>query len=178
MRWAGLPRQFVDMNGAMRALDPPRLWAFDARRRLDPRLADVLSGGFEERNGCIVLASQVGSVDRLRLKAFDETETEAIANHVHVEDVLGTVSPHETVLREEVVRASPSETLQQTMAYVACLEARLIDGRPDDAFHIVVAVGDSYAVRFYKPRADQPAFVADDLDGYATEAVMVVKVQP
>ena len=140
MRWAGLPRQFVDMNGAMRALDPPRLSAFDARRHLDPRLADVLSGGFEERNGCIVLASQVGSVDRLRLKAFDETETEAIANHVHVEDVLASVSHHETVPREEVVRASPSETLQQTMAHVACLQAGLIDGRPDDAFHIVVAV--------------------------------------
>jgi hypothetical protein len=47
---------------------------------------------------------------------------------------------------------------------------------PGYAFDAVLAVGDSSTVRFYRRRANEPPWIAADLEGYEAEAVLVLTV--
>jgi hypothetical protein len=52
----------------------------------------------------------------------------------------------------------------------------LSDAYPGEAFEVVLGVGDSYVVRFYKSRPGQ-SLLADDIEGYE-EAILQLLVFP
>lgn len=154
----GDPR--VRMNARMIQLDP-FLDTPERVRELDPRLAALLDGGFEDHGGCVVLACFTDSARRTSVAAFgDETGFEAFVNHVHIEDELrGTME---------------SDALRQAVLYARRLCHELTVAYPDDAFEIVVAVSDSCTVRFHKVRSPQ-SWLAEDIESYE-EAVMTLLV--
>jgi hypothetical protein len=73
------------------------------------------------------------------------------------------------------MHTSASETLAaQAVLFARCLARDLSDAYPGDAFEVVLGVGDSYTVRFFKSR---PGQLADDIEGYE-EAILQLLVFP
>jgi hypothetical protein len=94
----------------------------------------------------------------------DETGFEAFVNHVHIEDVLPGATPSEALVAQAVL-------------FARCLARDLSDASPGEAFEFVLAVGDSYTVRFNKSRPGQ-SWLADDIEGYEQEAILQLLVFP
>jgi hypothetical protein len=152
----------VRMNARMAALGPPSIGGA-GEMELVPRLAAILADGFLELGDCLVLAHEEGSVEAARIESYpDATKFEAFINHLHLDDEL------------ELPAGDPL-VLKQAGRYAAEL-AELLQGEyPDEAFVILIALGDSCVVRFHKRRSGE-SWIADDLEGYEYEAVMVVDV--
>ena len=152
----------VRMNARMAALGPPSVGG-PGGIELDPRLAAILADGFLALGDCVVLAHEEGSVEATRIESYpDATGFEAFINHLHLDDELG-------------LPADDPIVIAQAGRYVTKLAELLQSEYPDERFAVIIAVGDSYVVRFHKQRTGE-SWVADDLEGYETEAVMVVHV--
>lgn len=126
--------------------------------RLDPSLQVLVEGGFVETEGCVFLAV-AGAAPEGEL--LDATGREALVNHVHIEGCLAA--------------SAGEDAIAQAARYARALAERLDAAFPAYAFHVVLAVGDSPTVRFYRVRSDEPAWISTDLEGYANEAVLVLK---
>jgi hypothetical protein len=144
-------------NAAMRRL----LREVVVEAKLDAPLGALLKGGFVEREGCVLLAAQAGSVKRLD-ERLDRIGIEALVNHLHVEDRLAARD------REEVV--------EQAYAYASELAQRLDQSFPASSFEVVLSISDSCVVRFYRRRPAE-AWLMEDLESYADEALLVLTVE-
>ena len=86
---------------------------------------------------------------------------EAFINHVHLDDEL------------ELPAADPM-VLVQAGRYATELADRLERAYPGEVFVLIIGLGDSCTVRFHKLRPGE-SWIADDLEGYENEAMMVVQ---
>ena len=153
----------VRMNARMAALGPPSIGAPADGIELDPRLAAILADGFLELGDCVVLAHEAGSVAAAPIDSYpDATGFEAFINHMHLEDEL------------ELPAADPT-VLAQAGRYATELADRLERAFPGETFVLIIGLGDSCTVRFHKLRSGE-SWIADDLEGYENEAVMVVQI--
>ena len=151
------------MNARMAALGPPSVGAPADGIELDPRLAAILADGFLDLGGCVVLAYDADSLVAAPIESYpDATGFEAFINHLHLDDEL------------ELPATDPL-VLEQAGRYVTELAELLESEYPDERFAVIIAVGDSCVVRFHKHRSGE-SWIADGLEGYGTEAVMVVHV--
>ena len=145
------------MNRAMRQRASQGLPASS----LDPSLQMLLDAGFVERDGCVFLATEAHSAPEGEL--LDKTGLEALVNHIHVEDRLA--------------QRDGANLVAQALHYARALAERLVSAFPSYAFGVVLAVGDSSTVRFYRRRANEPPWISADLEGYHDEAVLVLTAE-
>lgn len=146
------------LNGAMRAL------VSDVDQRslppLPAALEAVVGGGVTADGDALVLAALRSPTLPAPAALGDVTGYEAFVNHVHI-DEHGDVS-------------SPATLVALGLAYARRLEELLRQQRRPT--QIVLAVdGTAAAVRFVTRRAGQP-YLADDLEGYRDEAILVIDV--
>jgi hypothetical protein len=144
------------MNRAMRQRTAQALPA----SRLDPALQMLLDAGFVERDECVLLAAEVNPAPEGEL--LDQTGREALVNHVHIDDRIAQ--------RDDVA------VVAQALHYAHALAERLMAAFPGYAFDVVLAVGDSSTVRFYRRRATEPPWISADLERYGDEAVLLLSV--
>ncbi len=107
-----------------------------------------------------VLASAADSLPDGDL--LDQTGREALVNHVHIED--------------ELAQTDSSFVAGQAMRYTRGLAENLASAFPGDGFDVVLAIGDSPVVRFYRLRVNEPPWITTDLEAYKHEAVLVLTV--
>ena len=128
--------------------------------RLVPALHALLSAGFVEHDGCVFLAARSHPLPPDG--PLDATGREAFVNHVHIDDQLAQGG------RRDVAR--------QGWLYAHALVGELGRVFPEAAFEVVLAIGDSATVRFYRRRAHEPPWISADLESYEREAVLVLDV--
>jgi hypothetical protein len=127
---------------------------------LDASLQAILDAGFVDHDGSVFLASEADSVPHGEL--LDQTGREALVNHVHVEDRLPQLD-------------GPA-VISQASQFARALAERLVSTFPGAEFDVVLAIGDSVTVRFYRRRSNEPPWLASDLESYQGEAVLVLTV--
>jgi hypothetical protein len=128
---------------------------------LDPTLQLLLDAGFVERDGCLFLAAEARPVCMGEL--VDQTGREALVNHVHVES--------------RVAPGASMDPVLQGLLYARALTERLHTEFPGTGFDVVFAASDSVTVRFCRRRANEPPWIAADVEGYEHEAVLVRSVE-
>lgn len=136
-------------------MDPPQL---------DAALARLLQPGIVQVEGSWLLASQVQSSQPTQHQHFpDRTGYEAFINHLHIADIL-----------EAGAEESTARILSQAVAFARGLEALVA---PHGPFEIVVAIDKESPsdcnVRFYRRRPGE-TWIADDLEGYKEEGILVL----
>lgn len=144
------------MNRAMRRRGSRELPASG----LEASLQTLLDAGFVERDGCVFLAAEADSApvsDQL-----DQTGREAFVNHIHIEDWL--------------TQRDDAGLDAQAMHYARALAERLDAAFPNHAFDVVLAVGDSSTVRFYRHRSNESPYLSADLESYEDEAMLVLRI--
>ena len=119
---------------------------------LAPSLRAIIDDGFTERDGRLLLTRYVGEAERTP-RGWDAVAVEAAVNHVHIE---GHVD---------------RDPVAQGAAYADALAAALRARFADRDIRVIASVGDSVVVRFHVERPGASS-LADDLDGYASEAVL------
>lgn len=125
------------------------------------KMLDEIRNGFEEIDDCVVAKGWFGaSID----KAGDnEAGVECLLSKVHVDSFVDAMMP-----LKEMVRIG--------VAYALKLKDALAESGVVGPFRIIIAgnnQGNTCTVRFHRLRARQ-AWLASDLDGYSTEAVMAI----
>jgi hypothetical protein len=118
---------------------------------LSPELSSVLSAGFVEEKGCVLLASQARDTDAAltRAAAHDETGCECFINHVHV------------------------ESLGEALEFARRLNKTLAATFPGDFIVIVSFDGREATVRFHRLRAGQK-WLNENLEEYREEGIAVI----
>ncbi len=107
---------------------------------------------------CFSPPSRLGTQGEL----LDRTGREALVNHIHVD---GQLPANDS-----------AEAVSQALRYARAVAERLDSDYPGSAFHVVLAIGDSATVRFYRLRANEAPWIPHDLEGYENEAVLVLTV--
>jgi hypothetical protein len=117
---------------------------------LSPELSSVLSAGFVEEKGCVLLASQAHDTDSAFTRAAtqDETGYECFINHVHV------------------------ESLGEALEFARRLNKALAATFADDFVVIVSFDGRDATVRFHRLRAGQ-TWLNENLEEYREEGIAV-----
>jgi hypothetical protein len=118
---------------------------------LSPELSSVLSAGFVEEKGCVLLASQARDTDSAFTRAAtqDETGYECFINHVHV------------------------ESLGEALEFARRLNKTLAATFADDFVVIVSFDGREATVRFHRLRAGQ-TWLNENLEEYREEGIAVI----
>jgi hypothetical protein len=118
---------------------------------LSPELSSVLSAGFVEEKGCVLLASQAPDTDSAFTRAAtqDETGYECFINHVHV------------------------ESLGEALEFGRRLNKTLAATFAGDFVVIVSFDGRKATVRFHRLRAGQ-TWLNENLEEYREEGIAVI----
>jgi hypothetical protein len=114
---------------------------------------------------CVLLKTEADSNKHVKIRdCFDKTGFELLINHIH--------------LRYD----GSNETLSSCLEYASLLHDALIPFSSDRQLRIIVSLPENAefpdadcTVRFHQIRSGE-ASVADDLDGYKSEAVLVIDV--
>jgi hypothetical protein len=124
---------------------------------LPPELAVILSSGVEVKDGCtITRAHPVLPFSALRHSVEDLTGYECFANHFHF------------------TQPSPATGLCQAQEFCKRMALILREMNPAASFRFIVSnSGNEWTVRFHMLRP-QESWVSSDLDGYRSEAVLVM----
>lgn len=146
----------------MAALGPPSIDP-TGEPALDERLERILAGGFQSVGDCVILTDfEAALADSTVEQHPNATRLETFVNHCHVDDELD-LPPRDPAL------------LSQAGRYAGRLAAELAMAYPGERFLVILTVGDSCIVRFHKVRAGE-SWLADDVESYGDEAVLVVAV--
>lgn len=118
---------------------------------LSPELSSVLSAGFVEEKGCVLLASHARDTDSALTRAAtrDETGYECFINHVHVEG------------------------LGEALEFARRLNKALAATFAEDFVVIVSFDGRQATVRFHRLRAGQ-TWLNENLEEYREEGIAVI----
>ncbi|MDB4971529.1 MAG: hypothetical protein JWN44_7218, partial [Myxococcales bacterium] len=126
-----------------------------------PDLARLVDEGFETMDGCVVFRRLAKRMSTTKSSDFpDRTGRECFVNHLHVEDY--------TTAKDALELAATG------FAFAKRLEEAL-RSRGEHFIIIVSSDAESCSVRFHKAR-DGESWLADDLDGYGDEALLVLEV--
>jgi hypothetical protein len=120
----------------------------------------LLDARFVERDECVFLAGEEHPGPGGERP--DRTGREALVNHVHIED--------------RIAQRDDAAILAQAVHYAHVLAERLVSAFPGYGFDVVLAVGDSATVRFYRRRANEPPWISADFEGDGVEAVLLLSV--
>ena len=134
-------------------------------------LVSVVSGGFEETDGRLVLRSVpvVAATRRLIEKTEDETGIEAALSEINIQQFVG-----EPIDRSELSRLG--------LDFGFLLGKELMRSGFAGPFRVIVStqpadrslsVGDTCTVRFHRKREGQ-VWLRDDLESYKSEAIAVL----
>ena len=158
-RFSNLSRTNAAMRAYLRRVDERDV------PLLPPALEAVLAPGLTLDGDALVLAIAREKVHPPPESFPDLTGYEAFVNHVHIDDHL-----------DGGLASDSSALLTHGLAFTRRLEALLSrEARPTE---LVLSVDEmSASVRFYTWRPDQP-YLADDLEGYRDEAILVIDVRP
>ncbi len=137
------------------------------------KLVSIASGGFEERDGCIVLRSVpvVAATPRSLERRDDETGIEAALSEINIERFLGKSTDR-------------SELSRLGLDFGFFLGKELMRSGFAGPFRVIVStqpadpslsVGDTCTVRFHRMRAGQD-WLDDDLENYKSEAIAVLDI--
>jgi hypothetical protein len=134
-----------------------RAAALSQSHTLPEVLAHVLRSGVETADGCVVSrAFTAPPFEAIRADVFDRTGYECFVNHWHF------------VQADAVTALSYAEEFSRQAARL------LISVSPASAFRFIVSnTEDEWTVRFHTVRSGE-SWVSDDLEGYGSEAVMVL----
>lgn len=136
---------------------------------LNPKLVTLLDSGIKERDGVFLLVALEFSVSTPMSRFGDRTGYECAVNHVHLEDFLDSANQQDrgTLFRSGV-------------AFAHRLNEKLVSTFPQDHFRIILSCNlddpPGCVVRFHKVRAGENWIQLDDLEGYKSEAIMVIEV--
>ena len=119
------------------------------RPGLSPILSSILTAGFVEEKGCVLLASEKRDSESDRTATQDETGYECFVNHVHV------------------------ESLGEALEFARRLKKALTSLFPGDFVVIVSFDGRVATVRFHRLRAGQ-TWLNENLEEYREEGIAVL----
>jgi hypothetical protein len=115
---------------------------------LSPELAEILSSGFVESEGCILFAAEAKKA--IRNPSMDATEFESFANHVHM------------------------KSFPMSLLFASELLTALREIFPEKFVVIVAFDGSTATVRFHKDRPGTPWIDINGLDNFKEEAVGIL----
>jgi hypothetical protein len=154
------------MKELLRRYEDTDLWAF----RLGDRLVDLLEAGIIERDGAFLFAMFGNLVPFTPSRFGDLTGYECAVNHVHIEDLL-----------DPAIHGSHEVLFKSGATFALRLKEELESAYPQVGFRIVLSYSldgpQSCVVRFHKVRMGEEWLKMDDLDGYRSEALMVIEVE-
>ena len=129
-------------------------------------LEKLLAQGFTKVDGAVVYAALGKVVKDVKTSHFpDLTGFECFVNHVHIEDQLSDPTADENTV------------LKQGIGFALATESQLGAQFPGLAFVVIVAArATDCGVRFHLARPGEQ-WLADNLDGYAEEAILVLEDQ-
>lgn len=155
----------VRMNRRMMfRLGPSNPADFVSTEQLDGNLAKLLAQGFTNIDRAIVYAALDEVAENVKPEHFpDLTGFECFVNHVHIEDQLSDLTADENTI------------LKQGIGFALATESQLSSQFPCRAFVVIVAAkADGCGVRFHLVRPGEQ-WLANNLDGYAEEAILVLE---
>ena len=136
---------------------------------LSAKLITLLASHIEERDGVFLFTTFDRSVPSSTSRFGDLTGCECAINHVHLEDF---VEPTNHKDRETLFKSG--------ISFAYRLKEKLISTFPQERFRIILSYNlndpPACVVRFHKVRAGENWIKLDDLEGYESEAVMVMDV--
>lgn len=128
---------------------------------LNERLSRYLAGGVVERNGFVLLKTEMDSAGNYSPPAhFDETGYECLVNHIHIDPK----NPHDT------------SQLDQGFTFANRLAELLQGSGYQGPFRIILSYGlddKVCTVRFHRMREGQ-SWLHESLEAYKREAILVL----